>query len=59
MPAESLWLRKITTDPHVIADVIIECLGESNPKFKIYVSEHILDNYEFISVADIREHCMI
>ena len=33
--------RKITTDPHVLADVNIECLDERCPKLKIYFSELI------------------
>jgi hypothetical protein len=48
MPAELFWLRKLTTEPHVIADVIIACLGKNYPKLKIYISELILDNYEFL-----------
>jgi len=50
--AGSFWLQKITTNPHIIADVNIEC--PDDPKLKIYISEIILYSYEYMPVAYIR-----
>jgi hypothetical protein len=47
----SFWLRKITTDPHILAYVKIECPDDRYPKLKICISELILDSYEYILVA--------
>ena len=35
------WLRKITTDPHILADAHTECPDDRYPKLKIYISELI------------------
>ena len=40
--------RKITTDPGILAQVNIECSDNTHPELKIYVSELILDRYEYI-----------
>ena len=37
-------LRKVTTDPHILAHVNIQCPDERYPKLKIYISELILDS---------------
>jgi len=34
-----LWLRKITTDPHIIAHINIECVDVRHPTVEIYISE--------------------
>jgi hypothetical protein len=39
------WLRKITTDPDILAHADIEYLDDWYPKFKICISELILDRY--------------
>jgi len=44
--ADPLWLKKITTDPHIFARVNTECLDDKYLKLKIYFSELILDSYE-------------
>jgi hypothetical protein len=33
--ADPIWLRKITTDFHILADVNIECSNDRYPKLKI------------------------
>ena len=33
------WLRKITTDPHIVADVDIGCPDDRYPRLNIFVSE--------------------
>jgi len=53
------WLQKITKDPHILADINIECLDDKLPKFKIYISEQILDRYQYIPLAYITIHCII
>jgi hypothetical protein len=45
---DPFWLRKITTDSHILAQVNIECPDDRYPKLKIYISELILNNYEYI-----------
>ena len=49
--ADPFWLRKITTDPHILAHVNIGCPEDRHPKLKIYISELILDSFEHIPVA--------
>jgi hypothetical protein len=53
------WLQKITTDPHIPALVSIECLDDRHPKFKICISELILDSYQYIPLAYVTTHCVI
>jgi hypothetical protein len=55
--ANPYWLRKITTDPHILADV--EYTDDRYPKLQMYISELILDSYEYIPVAYVTMHCMI
>ena len=49
--ANPFWLRKITTDPHILVHVNVEYRDDRDPKLKIYISELILDSYEYIPVA--------
>jgi hypothetical protein len=42
---DSLWLRKITTDPHILPHVNVECPDDRYPKLKICISEMISDRY--------------
>jgi hypothetical protein len=49
--SDPLWLRKITTDPHILADVNTECPDDRYPKLKMYMCELILDSYEYIPIA--------
>jgi hypothetical protein len=56
--ADPLWIRKITADPHILAHVYIECPGGTCPELNIYISELILDSYDYIPVAYII-HCLI
>jgi hypothetical protein len=43
--ADPFWLRKITTNPHILAHVNRECADDKYPKLKILKSELILDSY--------------
>jgi len=52
-------LRKITTNPHILAQVNIACPDDWYPKLKIYIPELILDSYKYIQVAYVTRHCMI
>jgi len=38
------WLRKVTTDPHILAHVNTGCPDERHTKLKIYILELILDS---------------
>jgi hypothetical protein len=42
--ADHFCLRKITTDPHILADVNLVCLDDRYPKLNIYVADPILDS---------------
>jgi len=35
---DSFWLRKITTDPHILPHVNTECPDDRCPKLEIYIS---------------------
>jgi hypothetical protein len=39
--ADPFWLRKLTTDPHILADVNIACPDDSRPKLKKYICIYI------------------
>jgi hypothetical protein len=54
-----LWFQGITKDPHVVTHVNIECPDARYPKLNIYISELILDSYEYMPVAYVTMHCMI
>jgi len=47
--ADPFWLRQITTDPDILADVNIMCPDDRQTKLKIYITKMILDSYEHIS----------
>jgi len=57
--ADPFWLRKITTDPHIVADVDIGCQDDRYPKLEIYISEQISDSHQYLTVAYVTMHCMI
>jgi hypothetical protein len=57
--AGPFWLRKIATDPHILAYVNIECPYDRYPKLNIYISDLILDSYKYVQVAYVSTHCMI
>ena len=40
-----LWIRKTTTNPHVLTHITIECTDNRYPKLNIYISELILVRY--------------
>jgi hypothetical protein len=52
-------LRKITTDPQILADVNTECPDVRFAKLKIYIAELISNNYQYIPVAYVIMHCVI
>ena len=47
------FLRKIATDPHSL----IECTDYRYQKLDIYISEPILDGYEYVPVAYVKIQC--
>jgi hypothetical protein len=49
--ADSFWLRKITKDPHILADVNTGYPEDMYPKLKIYSWELLLHIYENIPVT--------
>jgi len=51
-------LRKITTDPHIIAHVNTVSEWQVS-KINNYISEVILDSYKYIQAAYVAMHCMI
>ena len=40
--ADSLWLRKITTDSTILVHKNIQCQDDRCPKVNIYISEKVL-----------------
>jgi hypothetical protein len=57
--ADPFWHQKITTDPHILAQVNTECPDDKYPKLKIYISEVISSGYEYIPVAYVTMRCII
>jgi len=57
--ADPFCFRKITTDPHILAHVNVECPDDSYPKLKIYVSELISHSYKYIPVSYVTMRCML
>jgi hypothetical protein len=47
-------LRKITKDPHIPAHANIAFADDKYPKLNIDISEMILDSYEYVPIASIR-----
>jgi hypothetical protein len=56
LPADPFWLRKITTDPHILAQVNIEGPDDWYPKLKICISDPILESYIYILAAYVTIH---
>ena len=54
---DPIWVPKITTYPHIIADVNIQRWDDRRPKLKIYISEMNLDTYE-LHTSIIRNNAM-
>ena len=52
------WLRKITTDHYIIADVNVVCPDDRCPKLNIYISGLIPGSYEYIYLAYVTRRCM-
>jgi len=50
--------RKVSTDTHILAPVIIVSSDDRYPKLDIRISEQILGSYEYITVAYITKHCL-
>jgi hypothetical protein len=50
------FVFKRTTNPHILAHVNIEWLDCSYPKLKMYISELILDTYEYVPEAYAKMH---
>ena len=51
-------LRKITTNPHILAHVNVACPDDRYPKLKMYISELILDSYEYTPAPYVTMHCV-
>jgi len=52
-------LRKITTDPHIVAHGSMDCPPDWYPVLKTGISELILDSHKYILIAYVTIHCMI
>jgi len=44
---DPFWLLKITTDPYTLAHIHIDCLDGRCPELQIFISEPVLDSYEY------------
>ena len=56
---DPFWFIKITTDPHILAHLSMQCAEDRYPKLKIYAGELILDSYESIPVSWVKMHYII
>ena len=54
--ASSFWLRKITTDPHILAYLNTKCPDDRYPEEKICIWGLILDRHEYMPVAYVIMH---
>ena len=57
--ADRVWLRKITTDIHILAHINMELPHDRHPNPKICISELTLDGYQHIPLAYVTMQCMI
>ena len=58
--AVTLWLRKMTTDPHILTDVNIEYADDTYTNLKKkYFSILILYIYEYITVTNVTLYCIM
>jgi len=55
----SFCFRKITTDEHVLADLNTERPDDGYPNLNIYISELILDSYEYTPETHAKIYCFI
>ena len=56
MLADPFWLRKITTDSHILADVNMDCVDDRYTKLDICISKMILDSHEYTPVSYLTVH---
>jgi len=56
---DPFWLRKITTDLHILAHADTEFSDDRIAKLKMCISELILDRSEYITIVCIARHCMV
>ena len=55
--ADPFWLRKVTTDSHILAYVNMDCTDDRYPKLDVYISpELILDSHEYTPLAFVTMH---
>jgi len=57
--ADPFCLRKITTDPHIIAHVNTECLDDRYQELKICMLELMSRSCQYTPVAYVTVHCMV
>jgi hypothetical protein len=58
--ADPYWLQKMTSDHRSLLTLSIDCPDDRYPKLKMYsyISELILDSYQYIPVAYVTMHCI-
>jgi len=49
-------LRKITTDPHILAHVNMEYPDDRYPQLKIHISELLVKSNKYVPVAYVTMH---
>ena len=57
--ADPFWLRKITTDPLILAHVDTGCPDDKYQILKICVSEQISDSHHYLTASYVTMHWMI
>jgi hypothetical protein len=56
---QSFWHRKISKDPHILANVNTECPDAKYPELNFSISELNLTSHEYKPAAYVTMHCMI
>ena len=57
--AGRFWLQNIIKDPHILAHINMGCPVDRYSTLKLYISEPILDSYEYVPAVYELTHCTI
>jgi hypothetical protein len=49
MTADPSWVKKITTDPHILIHIDMQCADDKYAKLKIYISDLVSYSYKYVT----------